>query len=198
MKILILLILILLQIIGIVSQRPPTKEDEFFKYRTRFRAVKCESVDNSTAYWNFCFIKAHNRYLTSLNFGWMMVKPFTKWYLRVQADYRYGNIYREIVDTKSMDFCPIMAKSGSGFNLFFKLIFDLIKASVPSLFHKCPYVERQDFYNITIDDELAKKTTIFPEGQYKYNISFCRNIERADLTLIVFSEIRSPLKSSFG
>lgn len=147
------------------SQRPAIEQDKNAIYYTKFRDIKCESFDNSTGVMTFCFIKALSRTKSTLNFGYELFKPLNSFYIQVVASYRYGNIYREIVDTKVVDFCSAM--SGSDYNLFLKLIIDMVSASIPNLFHKCPYEGRANYYNITLDIEISKKWSIFPDGQYK-------------------------------
>lgn len=147
------------------SQRPATKEDKNSIYFTKFRSVKCENFDNSSAILSFCFVKPISRTVTSLNFGLEIFKPLNSFFLRLIANFRYGNIYREIVDTKIVDFCGAM--SGTEFNPFLKMSIEIISQSIPNLFHKCPYVGKNEFYNITIDNEISRKWSIFPNGQYK-------------------------------
>jgi hypothetical protein len=165
MRLFIFLIFLLFLISSSTSQRPPTKEDKNLPYSFKFRAVECENFDNSTAILTFCNVKSFSRTFITLNFGYEIFKPLNSLYVQLIALYRYGNIYREIVDTKVVDFCGAM--SGTDFNPFMKMIFDIISKSIPKLFHKCPYEGKEGFYNITMDQETGKKWSIFPEGQYK-------------------------------
>jgi hypothetical protein len=86
------------------------------------------------------------------------------------------------------------------YNLFLKLCIDIIKGSIPNLFHKCPYVGLNEFYNITLDINVGKSFAIFPEGQYKYDISLAEtpDVDPPTIVLTVFTEVSSPLKRSFG
>ena len=87
---------------------------------------------------------------------------------------------------------------GADYNLFLKLVLDMIRPSVPGLFHKCPYAGLMELRNITLDAETAKKVSVFPEGQYRYNITISDKPERIVLILVIFVEVKSPIKSSFG
>lgn len=147
------------------SQRPATKEDKNAQYGIKFRSVECENFDNSTAMFTFCFVKPLSRTVTSLNFGYEIFKPLNSIFIQIIAFFRYGNIYREILDTKVIDLCSAM--NGADYNLFLKLVIDIISMTAPKLFHKCPYEGKAEFYNITMDTEIGKKWSIFPEGQYK-------------------------------
>lgn len=177
------------------GQRPLLPNEKNVNYISKFRAVKCSSTKNSTASFTFCYIKSYSRTVSTLNFGIKtekLIKPF----LQFIVSYRYGNIFREIMDTKVIDWCPIM--DGTNSNLLLKFLIDTISDSVPGLFHKCPYEGLMEFHNITINDEIAKKLSIFPEGQYQYNVTISDRPDNILLVLTVFVEVKSPLKSSFG
>jgi hypothetical protein len=130
-----------------------------------------------------------------LNFGFKVERKVKNIFVRFIANYRYGNIYREVVDTKQIDWCQIM--DGADYNLFLKLILDIIRQSVPGLFHKCPYEGLMQLYNITINDEIAMKTSLFPEGQYKYNVTIYEK-QKMILMLVAYTEVKSPVKNSWG
>ncbi|KAL7013682.1 hypothetical protein ACKWTF_015525 [Chironomus riparius] len=196
MKIIKLLISFYFLIHPSISQRPMKPEDKFSKYGTKFRGIECSSFDNSTAYFKFCYIKSYSRTMTTLNFGIQPQKKLKALFVQLIANFRYGNIYREVVDTKQINWCQIM--DGADYNLFFKLILDIIRKSIPELFHKCPYEGIMKFKNITIDDEMGMKASIFPEGQYKYNVTIYERSSKMILMMVVFTEVKSPLKNSFG
>jgi len=177
-------------------QRSMRPGDDVSKYIIRFRGIECLSTDNSTGYFTFCFIKSYSRTTTTMNFGLKVQKKVKSIFVQLVASFRYGNIYREVVDTKQMNWCQIM--DGVDYNLFLKLVLDMIRPSIPGLFHKCPYEGVMEFHNITLDTDVAKKVTLFPEGQYKYNITIYDSPNRIVLVLVVFTEVKSPLKSSFG
>lgn len=87
---------------------------------------------------------------------------------------------------------------GKDVNVFMSYIIEGIKATAPSLIHKCPYAGVIEFKNITYDDESAKKVSLFPDGQYKYNVTIGDKADTIRLVLVIFTELKSPLKSSFG
>lgn len=178
-----------------VTPRNP-KEDKFGKYVTRFRAVDCKNLHNSTAYITKCFIKNYSRSVSTLNFAVKTVKPLVNIYLQLVVSYRYGNIYREVMDTKVINWCEV--QHGSMFNPLLNFILDVIRESVPNLFHECPYEGFLEFYNITVNDDLAMKMAMFSDGQYKFNATIYDRPNRIFSILTVFNEIKSPLKTSFG
>ena len=132
-----LIILILIFPLIAFAQRPPTKEDKNSLYGTRFRGVNCSSYEKFIAEFTFCYVKAYSRKVTTLNFGINFKKPLKHVFVQLFAYYRYGNIYREIVSSQKINWCEIM--EGAGYNLFFKMMIDVIAQSIPGLFHKCPY-----------------------------------------------------------
>ena len=77
--------------------------------------------------------------------------------------YRYGTIYREVIDTKKREWCSIM--DGMQTHMYIMLIIRQLKESAPKLFHKCPYQGDYQLYNITVDE--SKAFDLFPEGYYK-------------------------------
>jgi len=170
--------------------------EDVSKYSTRFRAIECFAPDNSTVYFTFCFIKSFSRTISTMNFGLKVERKVKSIFIQLVASFRYGNIYREVLDTKQINWCQIM--DGSDYNLFLKMILDMIRQAVPGLFHKCPYEGLMEFRNITLDIEEATKRALFPEGQYKYNITICDKPDRMILMLVVFTEVKSPVKTSFG
>lgn len=178
------------------GQRPMKPEDKFAKYSSRFRAIECKSTDNSTAYFTKCYVKSYSRNFQSLNFGIQTLKNLSSIFVHILTSYRYGNIYREVIDTKLINWCQMM--DGVDQNLFFKLILDSIRDSAPGIFHKCPYGGLFEFYNITVTDEVVKKVSIFPDGQYRYNITISTKPDRIILVMRIDFEIKSPLKTSFG
>ena len=178
------------------GQRPMKAGDNLSKYGVKFRGIECLSTDNSTVYFTFCFVKSYSKKMSTLNFGLKIQKKVKSIFVQLIASFRYGNIYREIVDTKQINWCQIM--DGADYNLFLKLILDIIRQSVPGLFHKCPYEGLLEFYNITMETEDARKVTLFPEGQYKYNITISEGPDKIVLVLVAFTEVKSPVKNSWG
>ena len=77
-------------------------------YLSRFRSIECEA-DNYTTSVGYCYIKAVSRHVTTLNVLLKNLKPSYKpLYVQMILYYRYGNIYREVIDTKRIEWCGIM------------------------------------------------------------------------------------------
>lgn len=60
--------------------------------------------------------------------------------MKLTAAYKYGQIFREIVNLPAIEWCNQM--EGFGKNPAMNMAIDLVKASIPNLFHKCPYEVR--------------------------------------------------------
>ena len=167
---------------------------ENFKEGSRFQSIKC-SANNSTARVNYCFIKAVSRKIVTLNVGVKLLKSINKpLYVQLILYFRYGLIYREVINTKKQEWCDIM--DGKSTNLYFSHTIAQIKASAPGLFHKCPYEGDVDVKNLTVDDHKA--FDIFPEGFYKNSLMvFDKNIEPF-FSLNLTSHLKSSLKESLG
>ncbi|KAG5669398.1 hypothetical protein PVAND_017285 [Polypedilum vanderplanki] len=141
------------------AQRLANDEDrKDCKCLIRFRAVQCKSYNESLAKIKFCYVKAYSRTITTLNIGTELMGSTNSLFVRMVSFYRYGTIYREIMDTKWIDWCAIM--KGADYNLFLKLALDGIKKSVPGMFHPCPYGGLIEYYNITLDLKVTSSVTI--------------------------------------
>lgn len=108
--------------------------------------------------------------------------------------YRYGNIYREVINTKLIDWCVIM--DGVTGHLFLMQTIRQIKSFVRKNIHKCPYGEDIELKNITLDD--GKGFDVFPEGIYKS--SWITRNKTMDIIWRFNASIhvRSPIKESMG
>lgn len=134
-------------------------------FNLRFRSVKCSNFDEEIILFTFCNIKAYSRTSTVLNFGFKVLKPRGGFHFQIVVDYRYGTIFRQVLDSKVIDFCGIM--DGTVFNPLLKHVFETIGESAPKLFHKCPYDGLNEFYNITMNNERARIAATFPDGIYR-------------------------------
>lgn len=132
-------------------------------------------------------------------------------FFQVKSDlfYRYGNIFRNIINTPAHEWCALM--DGLETNPFMKMCIDMIKDDVPQLFHKCPYQvsvmkfwEGTKIYNflkglldlahITLNNKAFMST--FPTGTYKLQLNFSES--RTPYLFVEGTvEITSEIKTSF-
>jgi Protein of unknown function (DUF1091) len=179
------------------TQRDATADDVKLRYFVKIRGIKCESFDNATAYPTICFAKAYSRKVTAINFGYSILKPLKKnLYVEISCNYRYGNVYREVISTKPLNWCSTVETVK--LNPVMKLFINSMDTGMSKIIHKCPYEGNENFYNITIDQDKARKISIFPEGYYKFSIKTFSNVNQPIIFWHIFMEINSPLKDSFG
>ncbi|KAL7014214.1 hypothetical protein ACKWTF_015806 [Chironomus riparius] len=172
-------------------------EDKFQYIGARFKSIKCQS-DNITVITKYCYLKAVSRKVVTLNFGVKLLVLYSRpYYIHSVLNYRYGTIFRQIIDTKKIEVCGIL--DGIDTNPLVKLVFDMIKSRMPAnIFHKCPYTGDWDFNNFTLNLGLVDKATmLFPEGTYRADISlYFRDVITYNLSTTI--EMKTPLKESFG
>lgn len=160
---------------------------------TRFRAVSCQS-DNATVVLRYCNLKAISRDKVFLNFGGTIIGKLQK-PIQIQLIhyYRFGNIYREVINTQKIEFCSVM--DGANSHLFLKQMMEQIKEIATELIHKCPYKGDIDVRNLTTDD--SKYFDVFPAGMYRLELYVFKG-ETEVFKLQVDVQHNSPMKESFG
>lgn len=107
--------------------------------------------------------------------------------------FRYGTIFREVINSGKREWCDIM--SGKSSNPLMKAIIGQLTDSVPHLFRKCPYEGILDLKNITVND--GKSVQAFPQGVYAVHVKGYRS-NAETLTVKLNLEIKSPIKETFG
>lgn len=183
-------------IILLIQKNINCKNNENFRNGTRFKSIKCD-CNTTIATVKYCFLKPVSRQVVTLNVGVIIhtavVKPI---YTQLVIHYRYGTVYRQVLDTHPLEWCGIM--DGSATHPLMALIIEQLKGSAPTLFHKCPYIGDLDLSNVTIDrSKNVHKSSIFPEGTYRGELSFAKN-EILIYKVTLSFELKSPLKESFG
>ena len=171
-------------------------EDNFKNYRIRFKSVKCQS-DNKTILTKYCYLKPVSRNVVTFNFGIKLLVPYTRpIFGHIIIYYRYGTIFRQIIDTKRLEGCAIF--DGADTNPLIRIIIDMIKTKAPNLIHNCPYEGDWELKNFTLNMDIVDKTTmLFPEGIYRLDLFIFFN-DSSTFNFSGSSEVRSPLKESFG
>lgn len=113
------------------------KTDDNFNYGDRPRSIEC-STDNETIKINFCNIRAISKKLVFINFGFEIMKPLkSPIYIQIIYNYRFGTIYREMINSNKIEFCELF--SGKQTNPVIELFMDVLKRCVPNFIHSCPY-----------------------------------------------------------
>lgn len=139
-----------------IKLRKLSHQENYFN-GVRFKSVKCQS-DNITVVIKYCYLKAVSRKIVTLNFGIKLLVPYTKpYYIHSVFFYRYGTIFREIIDTKKLEICGIL--DGLDTNPLVKLVVDMMKSRMPeNILHKCPYKDDWGFNNFTLNTDIADGT----------------------------------------
>jgi hypothetical protein len=158
--------------------------------------VKCQS-DNKTIITKYCYLKAVSRKVVTFNIGIKFLVPYTKpFYGHSIFYYRYGTIFRQIIDVKKVEVCGIL--DGVDTNPLIKLLIDMIKNAAPHIIHNCPYKGDLDLKNFTFNlDLMDKATMLFPQGTYRIDTSLFLN-GNSTFNFSGTCEVKSPLKESFG
>ena len=174
-----------------------SKSTDNYNYGGRFKSIKCQT-DNRTLIMRYCYLKALSRAVVILNIGLTFAVPYTKpYYVQLILNYRYGTIFREVIDSHQQEWCGIM--SGAETHQWIEYIIGYLRKSAAALYHKCPYVGDLDLKNVTIDTENYNKhqSRIFPEGTYRLDVIIFQN-EAQTGKFSVSLENKSPVKESFG
>jgi Protein of unknown function (DUF1091) len=170
------------------------KNNEDFRYGMRFRGIECKA-DNISAIFKYCFLKPISRRHVALNIKFDIIKPVKRnIFLQVIINYRYGNVYRQVINTNRIDLCALM--EGAVDNIFMKRAIPLF-GEYAYVWHKCPYngsIEMNNFVAVEADENSSN---IFPQGYYRYDVLLFHN-DREAVSIKLASEIKNELKESFG
>jgi hypothetical protein len=185
----VLIILIILTIVACI------RDNGNFKEGVRFRGIECKA-DNKTMILRYCFLKPLSRRHVALNFRFDFVKPIkSNLFLQVIFNYRYGNVYRQVIKTNRIDICALM--QGVIDSAFIKNLLPQMGKEAQNLFQKCPYSGSLELKNYTEETKETSQSSMMPSGYYRYDITlFISDKEIASAKLA--TEIKSTIKDTFG
>jgi hypothetical protein len=165
------------------------------QYSARFRSIECDA-NNKTVTIQYCYIKAVSRKHATMNVKIHLSEPIPgPMHVQLILFYRYGNIYREVIDTKRIEWCAIM--NGMTGHLFLMQILQFMRPIAGTGLQKCPYKIDIELKNITLDE--TKAMDVFPEGTYKFSwITTTKKNFEFSWRFNVSLYIKSPLKESMG
>lgn len=89
--------------------------------------------------------------------------------------------------------CSIL--NGTSKNYVVDTTIDILRDSMPGLFHPCPYFGKYDVYNVTLDS--TKFPSVFPSGIYRSRLHYYDDTDANIFTLIVYVSCKSTIKTSF-
>ena len=187
---LILFILIIKIIQTAKSREPPPK------FLVRPNKIYCET-DNKTVLTEYCYLKPYSRYLVTVNIGFGFLISITKpIYTQLLLFYRYGTIFRQIIDTKQIEWCSFM--EGSATNPLITAWMGLLNQSMPHVFHECPYEGKLELSNFSLTGNTLKEDSgVFPQGYYRLVLTFSKK-DNVFIKVRLEGENTSTLKESFG
>jgi hypothetical protein len=186
--------LILCIVLNFINLAKCDRKLQVFNNGSRFRSIEC-SADNYTSVVKFCYVKAISRRTATITAHLATIRTSYKpIYVQLVLFYRYGNIYREVIDTKLIEWCSIM--EGMRSHLFLVQILDQIRAFAGDNMHKCPYSHDLVVTNLTLDD--TKPLDLFPEGIYKFSWITRNSTMNIMWRFNVTLQVKSSLKESMG
>lgn len=103
-------------------------------------------------------------------------------------------ILLKVLTTNDVEICSIL--NGTSNNYGIVTLINAVRDSLPpSLLHPCPYNERVEMNNVTID--TAKIPSIFPSGNYRTRMHFYNDKDSNIISATVFASCTSSIKTSF-
>jgi hypothetical protein len=95
-------------------------------------------ADNTSITVSYCYTRPLSRRHVGLNIKFNFVIPIKRnFFLQLIINYRYGNAYKEVINTNRIDLCALMGAAGD--NLLYKIILPRLGDALSTLVHKCPY-----------------------------------------------------------
>ncbi|CRK93538.1 CLUMA_CG007071, isoform A [Clunio marinus] len=129
--------------------------------RIEMKSLKCEGVKDFYFPNMTCYAKPFNRTTYTFTVYVKFKKPLEVYYEPLLLEYRYGNIFREIIKSPQFNWCSFENNT----NPIVKLYYRTLKLSDEKLIRKCPIHE--------LDDKSVVISTvafpdIFPRGDYRF------------------------------
>lgn len=94
---------------------------------------------------------------------------------------------------KNVEMCSIV--NGTTKNVVVNTIMDILRDSMPTSIHPCPYVGKLDMYNVTLDS--TKFPSVFPSGIYRSKLHYYDDTDPNIYTIITYTSCKSTIKTSF-
>ncbi|KAG5668685.1 hypothetical protein PVAND_016614 [Polypedilum vanderplanki] len=186
---------LLLNLTFIISKRSYTSPDAYWVY---FKQFKCEITEQgkiSDYIYNLtCFAKSWSRNHSTMNAIAYLKKPMQSPFISASIAYKYGTIYREIINLPRYNVCNIHELSKN--NLLIRHIYKVFTILTPGLIKECPY------YNIKMINATLNGTDpvgMFAQGDYRGYVFFYDSPTGNALYKITsFVTVNSPFKESYG
>ncbi|KAG5669263.1 hypothetical protein PVAND_017154 [Polypedilum vanderplanki] len=169
---------------SIISAENEIKEE----FGIKFTKIDCKSDD--------VWVSLHHCLITessALDIAGKSLKSITKPIdVHVILSIKLGPILYPIIDYK-LEWCAIM--SGEEKNMVVSLAIALVRDSMPSLFHECPYSGEYEVKNFTLDETMNTAVSQFvPSGKYKLEVSVIKD-EKSIVKVGLNMEVKSSLNN---
>jgi hypothetical protein len=197
MQAFLLLLAIVIFFIGVESVRHTTLSPHG---RIHFKMFKCECSKKDFEEFLYpnltCYAKSY-RGASTLNGYGMIINPIHRMWVSGHLDYKYGTIYRNVIDVKPQEACGIIKHIKDTKNMLYKVIYDMFKYSMPELVHPCPYEGVIQKYNHTMPVHLLP--SLFSSGEYRVLLYFAPTSRAENYCNFTFyTEVKTAILESFG
>lgn len=161
--------------------------------KSRIKTMKCVAKNKTIMEFKYCRAKVFSRDSSGIAINITFHQPVTRpFYLKLSMNYKYGTIYRKVVNVPELEMCSVM-KNLKTAPPFFKAFLDILGKSIQPLLDGCPYKNEVNFLAQFDDD---KWPSVFPSGMYRIDCIF-RVPETVVMLAYLEFEIVSGIKSSF-
>ena len=99
----------------------------------------------------------------------------------------------KVIRVKKVEICSIV--NGTSTNYVVNTILDILRESIPTAIHPCPYFGQVNVYNSTLDS--TKFPSIFPSGIYRSRLHYFDDIDPNIFTVLAYTSCQSIIKESF-
>jgi len=114
--------------------------------------------------------------------------------LEGSLQFKYGTVYRDVIHTAKLDWCKLM-NSKSVDNKVTWIFIEIVRDTVPSVIHPCPY-QTLVVTNATV--ETHSLLSVFPTGDYKFVMILSNDDDANLLTVTIIGSLSSSNKDTFG
>ncbi|KAG5671042.1 hypothetical protein PVAND_001260 [Polypedilum vanderplanki] len=194
MKVTIIFILIIITRFGLNLKKTYNNP---FVYRNSWKLCKCELSERCIEEYlqNFtCKVHVYNRTYSTFTIAGYSKKPMLTPYFELQLYYKYGTIYREIINVPKINICEVTKIIKT--NTLWRGVYDFTQKLLPGVIHECPYNEYV-VKDISFHD--IPTAFHFPQGDYRaiaYIYDSFESESLVNVTLVL--SLQSPIKDSFG
>ncbi|CRK93535.1 CLUMA_CG007068, isoform A [Clunio marinus] len=159
--------------------------------RIEIKRVECKGLQDFYYPNMTCYAKPYNRTTYTHTVYVKFKKHLEVYYVKLLFEYRYGNIYREIVKSPKFNWCSIVDNT----NPIVKFFYKTLRLSGENLVTKCP-INELDSKNVVISTDAFPD--IFPRGYYRATVEHLDKNNESFLNITAIVSLRSSDTTTFG